>query len=33
MKTLYLIGGAMGIGKTTACQALKKCQRTSKLLH
>ncbi len=23
MKTLYLIGGAMGVGKTTACQALK----------
>jgi len=23
MKTLYLIGGTMGIGKTTACQALK----------
>lgn len=23
MKTLYLIGGTMGVGKTTACQALK----------
>lgn len=24
MKTLYLIGGAMGVGKTTVCQQLKK---------
>ena len=24
MKHLYLIGGAMGVGKTTVCQALKK---------
>lgn len=24
MKNLYLIGGAMGIGKTTACQIMKK---------
>lgn len=24
MKTLYLIGGAMGVGKTTVCQILKK---------
>lgn len=24
MKTLYLIGGTMGVGKTTACQQLKK---------
>lgn len=24
MKTLYMIGGTMGIGKTTACQQLKK---------
>lgn len=24
MKTLILIGGTMGIGKTTACQCLKK---------
>ncbi len=24
MKTLYLIGGTMGVGKTTVCQALKK---------
>ena len=25
MKTLYLIGGTMGVGKTTVCQKLKKC--------
>ena len=24
MKTLYLVGGTMGVGKTTACQELKK---------
>lgn len=24
MKTLYIIGGAMGVGKTSACQELKK---------
>ena len=24
MKTLYLIGGTMGVGKTTVCQLLKK---------
>ncbi len=24
MKTLYMIGGTMGVGKTTACQMLKK---------
>lgn len=24
MKTVYLIGGTMGVGKTTVCQALKK---------
>ena len=24
MKTLYLIGGTMGVGKTTVCQSLKK---------
>ncbi|MBQ0125795.1 MAG: AAA family ATPase, partial [Clostridiales bacterium] len=24
MKTLYLIGGTMGVGKTTVCQQLKK---------
>lgn len=24
MKTLYMIGGAMGVGKTTVCQALKR---------
>lgn len=24
MKTLYLIGGTMGVGKTTVCQRLKK---------
>ena len=24
MKTLYLIGGAMGVGKTAACQQLKR---------
>ena len=23
MKTLYMIGGTMGVGKTTACQQLK----------
>lgn len=23
MKTLYLIGGTMGVGKTTVCRALK----------
>ena len=23
MKTLYLIGGTMGVGKTTVCQLLK----------
>ena len=25
MKRLYLIGGTMGVGKTTACQCLKQC--------
>ena len=24
MKTLYLVGGAMGVGKTTVCQILKR---------
>ena len=24
MKTIYLIGGTMGVGKTTTCQLLKK---------
>lgn len=24
MKTLYLIGGTMGVGKTTVCRELKK---------
>lgn len=24
MKTLYLIGGTMGVGKTTTCQILKR---------
>ena len=28
MKTLYLIGGTMGVGKTTVCKELKKEQKT-----
>lgn len=32
MKTLYLIGGTMGVGKTTTCQMLKKALNQSVFL-
>lgn len=32
MKTLYLIGGTMGVGKTTVCQELKKELKNSVFL-
>ncbi len=32
MKKLYLIGGAMGVGKTTICQALKRTIKNSVFL-
>ena len=32
MKTLYMIGGPMGVGKTTVCQQLKKDLRNSVFL-
>lgn len=32
MKTLYLIGGTMGVGKTTTCQILKKESKNSVFL-
>lgn len=32
MKQLYLIGGPMGVGKTTVCQALKRCLERSVFL-
>lgn len=32
MKTLYMIGGTMGVGKTTVCKQLKRDMRNSVLL-
>jgi len=32
MKTIYIIGGTMGVGKTTACQLLKKSLQNSVFL-
>ncbi|MBQ4087884.1 MAG: AAA family ATPase, partial [Clostridia bacterium] len=32
MKTLYMIGGTMGVGKTTVCQQLKRDLQNSVFL-